>query len=188
MPHERLGAFNDAVLAIVMTIIVLEFEAPDPLTTETLLGMRRDVLAYAISFFWLGAMWVNQHNFWHRISRVTTPTILCDLVMLFFSSFFPLTTHMVADNFWNPLAQVTYGVVILLVTTANVVLYARLRADNDQVAGLPQGILGSTRNMAFDIAIKLVGIVLSATIFPPAMVCSVLLTLCCIVIPQQLRG
>ena len=44
--------------------------------------------------------------------------------MLFFSSFFPLTTRMVADNFWNPLAQVTYGVVILLVTAANVALYS----------------------------------------------------------------
>jgi len=187
MPHERLGAFNDAVLAIVMTIIVLEFEVPDPLTLETLLGMWRGVFAYALSFFWLGAMWTNQHNFWHRIKRVSTPTILCDMVMLFFSSFFPLTTHMVADNFWNPLAQVTYGVVILLVTAANVVLYARLRKDNGEVADLPKGILGSTRNMTADIAIKLVGITLSATVFPPAMVCAVLLTLCCIVIPQQLR-
>ncbi len=187
MPHDRLGAFNDAVLAIVMTIIVLEFEVPDPLTTETLFGMWRDVLAYAISFFWLGAMWVNQHNFWHKISRVTTPTILCDLVMLFFSSFFPLTTHMVADNFWNPLAQVTYGVVILLVTAANVVLYARLRADNGEVEGLPQGILGSTLNMASDIGLKVAGLVLSATVFPPAMLCAVLVTLCFIVVPQQLR-
>ena len=188
MPHDRLGAFNDAVLAIVMTIIVLEFEVPDPLTTEMLFGMWREVFAYALSFFWLGAMWINQHNFWHLIDRVSTPTILCDLVMLFFSSFFPLTTHMVADNFWNPLAQVTYGVVILLVTAANVVLYARLRADNGQVEGLPHGILGSTRNMAADIGLKLVGLVLSATVFPPAMVCAVLVTLCCIVIPQQLRG
>ena len=81
----------------------------------------------------------------------------------------------------------TYGVVILLVTAANVVLYARLRADNGEVAGLPQAILGSTRNMAADIAIKLVGITLSATVFPPAMMCAVLLTLCCIVVPQQLR-
>ena len=81
MPHERLGAFNDAVLAIVMTIIVLEFEVPDPLTAQTLMGMWRDVLAYAISFFLLGAMWVNQHNFWHKISRVTTPTILCFIVV-----------------------------------------------------------------------------------------------------------
>ena len=187
MPHERLGAFNDAVLAIIMTVIVLGFEVPEPLTVESLVGMGRGVFAYAVSFFWLGAMWVNQHNFWHRIERVSTPTILSDMVMLFFSSFFPLTTHMVTDNFWNPLAQVTYGVVILLVTAANVVLYARLRADNGEVAGLPQAILGSTRNMAADIAIKLVGIVLSATVFPPAMMCAVLLTLCCIVVPQQLR-
>lgn len=188
MSHERLGAFNDAVLAIVMTIIVLGFEVPEPLTMQTLLGMWRDVLAYAMSFFWLGAMWINQHNFWHLIDRVSTPTILCDLVMLFFSSFFPLATHMVASNFWNPLAQVTYGILILLVTFANVVLYARLRADNTQVEGLPQGILGSLRNMTLDIGIKLVGIVLSATVFPPAMTCAVLVTLLFIVLPAQLKG
>lgn len=188
MPHERLGAFNDAVLAIVMTIIVLEFEVPDPLTAETLLGMWREVFAYALSFFWLSAMWINQHNFWYRIERVSTPTILCDMVMLIFSSFFPLTTHMVADNFWNPLAQVTYGVVILLVTAANIVLYARLRADNGEVEGLPQGILGSTRNMTVDIALKLVGIMLSATVFPPGVMCLVIATLALIVIPQQLKG
>ena len=188
MPHERLGAFNDAVLAIVMTIIVLEFEAPDPLTTQTLLAMWRDVLAYAISFFWLGAMWTNQHNFWHKIERVSTPTILCDMVMLFFSSFFPLATSMVSKNFWNPLAQLTYGALILLVTFSNIVLYARLRADNGHVEGLPSAILGSARNMTADLAIKLAGIVLSATVFTPGVMCSVIATLAFIVIPQQLRG
>ena len=77
----RLSAFNDAVLAIVMTIIVLEFSVPDPLTLHNLLGMWPQVFAYAISFFWLGAMWINQHNFWHKINRVTTPTILCFIVV-----------------------------------------------------------------------------------------------------------
>ena len=60
-----------------MTIIVLEFEVPDPLTVETLLGMWRDVLAYAISFFWLGCMWVNQHNFWHLFSRWSRSVASC---------------------------------------------------------------------------------------------------------------
>lgn len=188
MPHERLGAFNDAVLAIVMTIIVLEFEVPDPLTTESLLSMRGDIIAYAISFFWLGAMWTNQHNFWHRISRVTTPTIFCDMLMLFFSSFFPVSTTMVSKNFWNPVAQLCYGVLILLVTFSNILLYSRLRADNGDVEGLPSAILGSARNMSLDIAIKLVGMVLSATVFPPGVTCSVIVTLAFVVIPQQLRA
>ena len=72
-------------------------------------------------------------------------------------------------------------------TASNVLLYARLRADNGAVDGLTKGILGSSRNMAADIGLKFAGIILSATVFPPAMVCAVLATLCCIVIPQQLR-
>ena len=71
----RLSAFNDAVLAIVMTIIVLEFSVPDPLTLHNLLGMWPQVFAYAISFFWLGAMWINQHNFWHGITYVSRRTM-----------------------------------------------------------------------------------------------------------------
>ncbi|MBP3885756.1 MAG: DUF1211 domain-containing protein [Olsenella sp.] len=183
---DRLAAFNDAVLAIVMTIIVLEFSVPNPLTLESLLGLWPQVAAYAISFFWLGAMWINQHNFWHALSYVRTRTVWVDLVMLFFSSFFPLTTHMVAANFDSSLAQVTYGVVILGVTFANVALYRRLVADNPQVEGLDPAILGSRWRMWADIGLKVVGLVLSATVFPPAMTFSVLATLLFLVIPPQL--
>lgn len=185
---DRLGAFNDAVLAIVMTIIVLEFSVPDPLTAESLLGMWPQVFAYALSFFWLGAMWINQHNFWHGISYVGRRTIWADLVMLFFSSFFPVTTHMVANNVGSALAQATYGVVILCVTAANVMLYRMLVADNPEVPGLNPAILGANWRMTADIAIKVVGLVLTLTVFPPAMTVSVLVTLLFLVIPPQLRG
>lgn len=185
---DRLGAFNDAVLAIVMTIIVLEFSVPQPLDVENLMGMWPQVFAYAISFFWLGAMWINQYAFWHSLTYVGKRTIWVDLIMLFFSSFFPLTTHMVADNLSSSLAQVTYGVVILCVTAANVVLHRMLVIDNPEVPGLSTAILGSNWCMAADIAIKLVGLALSATVFAPGMICAVLVTLLFIVIPPQLEG
>ena len=184
----RLSAFNDAVLAIVMTIIVLEFSVPDPLTLQNLLGMWPQVFAYAISFFWLGAMWINQHNFWHGITYVSRRTMWVDLIMLFFSSFFPLTTHMVADNVDSSLAQVTYGIVILCVTAANVALYRKLVLDNPEVEGLNPAILGANWRMTADIVTKVIGVVLSATVFPPAMICTVLITLLFFVIPPQLRG
>ena len=183
----RLAAFNDAVLAIVMTIIVLEFSVPQPLDAESLIGMWPQVFAYAISFFWLGAMWINQHSFWHSLTYVGKRAIWVDLIMLFFSSFFPLTTHMVADNLNSSLAQVTYGVVIFCVTAANVVLHRMLVADNPEVPGLSTAILGSNWCMVADIAIKVVGIVLSATVFAPGMICAVLVTLLVIVIPPQLK-
>ena len=187
MGKDRIGAFNDAVLAIVMTIIVLGFEVPDPLTFEALMGMWRDALAYAISFFWLGAMWINQHNFWHQIEVIGRRTIWADLVMLFFSSFFPLTTNMVATNFWNPVAQGAYGTVVLLVTAANVALYRMLAIDNAHVDGIDPHILGSGSRMWSDIAIKLVGMALTLTIFPPAVSLSVVVTLVFLVIPPQLK-
>ena len=187
MNKDRLGAFNDAVLAIVMTIIVLGFEVPDPLTLDALAGMWRDALAYAISFFWLGAMWINQHNFWHRIEVVGKRTLWADLVMLFFSSFFPITTHMVATSFWNPVAQGAYGAVVLLVTAGNVVLYRRLALDNAHVEGIDPHILGSGSRMWSDIVIKLVGMAFTLTVFPPAMALSVVVTLVFLVIPPQLK-
>ena len=186
MGKERLAAFNDAVLAIVMTIIVMGFSVPDPLTLGALAGMWRDALAYAISFFWLGAMWINQHNSWHHIERVGRRTVWADLVMLFFSSLFPLTTHMVAANFWSPVAQGAYGVVVLLVTAANVALYRMLADDNPGAPGFSRDILGSGSRMWADIAIKLVGMVLTLTVFPPAMALSVVVTLVFLVIPPQL--
>lgn len=187
MNKDRLAAFNDAVLAIVMTIIVLGFEVPSPLTLQALAGMWRDALAYAISFFWLGAMWINQHNSWQRIEVVGKRTIWADLVMLFFSSLFPLTTNMVAANFWSSVAQGAYGVVVLLVTAANVILYRMLAHDNPEAPGFSRNILGSGSRMWADIAIKLVGMALTLTVFPPAMSYSVVVTLVFLVIPPQLR-
>lgn len=95
---------------------------------------------------------------------------------------------MVADNLSSSLAQVTYGVVILCVTAANVVLHRMLVLDNPEVPGLSAAILGSNWCMAADVAIKLVGLVLSATVFAPGMICAVLVTLLLIVIPPQLKG
>lgn len=183
---DRLAAFSDAVLAIVMTIIVLGIDVPDPLTPQTLLALWPQLLAYAVSFLWLGAMWVNQHNHWAEISWVGPRTVWADLIMLFFSSLFPFATRMVAENFLSPLAQVSYGVVILLVTMANVLLYRLAARDNPQQIA-SSSVLGSNARLAFDFGAKLIGLALSATAFPPAVTCATLATLLFIVIPPQLR-
>lgn len=69
MEKERLGAFIDAVLAIVMTILVLELEKPKTFDVQGLWELRTNFLAYAISFFWLGAMWANIHAASHLIQK-----------------------------------------------------------------------------------------------------------------------
>lgn len=69
MSKGRLEAFADAVLAIIITILALELEKPAHLTYRGFLELWPNYIAYAISFFWLGAMWINMHNDWYNVER-----------------------------------------------------------------------------------------------------------------------
>ena len=88
MTKERLAAFTDAILAIIMTILVLELKKPNPISWENLWQLRMNFFAYTISFFWLGAMWVLLHRNWYDIKSISNKTVWQSLLMLFFSSFF----------------------------------------------------------------------------------------------------
>ena len=90
MEKERLGAFIDAVLAIVMTILVLELEKPKTFDLQGLWELRTNFFAYGISFFWLGAMWVNIHSSSHLIKKVSQKQSGQPLSCSFSPPFFPI--------------------------------------------------------------------------------------------------
>ena len=71
MNKERLAAFMDAILAIIMTILILELKKPETATLKALWNLRVNFFAYTLSFFWLGTMWVNLHNEWYKIKYIT---------------------------------------------------------------------------------------------------------------------
>lgn len=184
MEKERLGAFIDAVLAIVMTILVLELEKPKTFDLQGLWELRTNFLAYAISFFWLGAMWVNIHSSSHLIKKVSQKTVWATIVMLFFSSLFPYTTQLIATHFMNGTMQAFYGVIVLLITFSVLWYYQTLEEVND---GAEMHGLNADRKkwLTWDIGIKILGLILSLTIFPAGVGISVLITLIFIVIPKQ---
>lgn len=184
MEKERLGAFIDAVLAIVMTILVLELEKPKTFDVQGLWELRTNFLAYAISFFWLGAMWVNIHSSSHLIKKVSQKTVWATIVMLFFSSLFPYTTQLIATHFTNGTMQAFYGVIVLLITFSVLWYYRTLEEVND---GAEMHGLNADRKkwLTWDIGIKILGLILSLTIFPAGVGISVLITLIFIVIPKQ---
>ncbi len=70
MNKDRLAAFTDAILAIIMTILVLELEKPAKASWAAVWDLRQSFFSYIISFFWLGAMWVNLHSQWQRVERI----------------------------------------------------------------------------------------------------------------------
>ncbi len=189
MSKDRSGAFFDAVFAIIMTILVLELERPEHLTWSAIWSLRTSYFAYAISFFWLGTMWINIHNEWERASKVSIKTIWLELILLFFTSFFPYTTSLVSAEFDNSVAQVLYGIIVLAVTVVFMRMFTSLGKDNQDNEDYQQYV--KTRHVMgkwirYDVVIKLVGLTLSATIFPPAMLLSVVVTLVILVIPRQL--
>lgn len=186
MGKERLGAFIDAVIAIIMTILVLELEKPKTFDLQGLWEFRTNFFAYGLSFFWLGAMWTNFHSSSQVVEKISQKTVWTAIIMLFFSSFFPYTTKLVASNFNNATMQVFYGVIVLLISFS-VLWYYHTLVEVNQTAEIEQLNISRLHWMKWDIAIKILGIILSLTIFPAAEIVSVLITLCVLVIPNQFR-
>lgn len=174
MGKERLCAFMDAILAIIMTILVLELEKPADATFRALWDLRLNFLAYAVSFFWLGAMWVNLHGGWQRVEKVSHGTVWWTIIMLFSSSLIPYVTNFVSNHFMSAFAQICYGVVVMAVTLANVELnrsVAKANADNEDVY---QRFMGADKILWIDISIKIVGMIVAAVLFPPASIIGIM--------------
>ncbi|WP_071131251.1 TMEM175 family protein [Enterococcus timonensis] len=188
MNKERLTTFIDAVLAIIMTILVLELNKPDPVTLAGFWALKENFFAYTLSFFWLGTMWINLHNEWYKIKRINGQTIWATMVMLFFSSLFPYATSLVSENFNNTAAQGFYGMIVLFITLANLLTYHTLSKANQEEKFVAELIKTRNHWLQIDVLIKIIGLILALTIFPPAMMYSVLLTLIVLVIPNQIKN
>lgn len=174
MNKERLVAFTDAILAIIMTILVLELEKPAEPTIEAFWELRTAFFSYAISFFWLGSLWVGLNSIWEKAEHIDTPVIWWNLLLLFLASLIPYATSLCSTHFDNAVIQGFYGIVVIGMTVANYFLHKVLDKPNADVPGL----LAATREyramLLPDIAIKCVGLVLALVVYPPLMMYSVL--------------
>ena len=105
MDKDRLIAFTDAILAIIMTILVLELKELETLSLQGLWALKGSYSAYTLSFFWLGTMWIGLHNEWQDVKKISIPVIWYSLSILFFSSLFPYVTKIVSNHFDDSFAQ-----------------------------------------------------------------------------------
>ena len=145
-------------------------------------------LAYTISFFWLGTMWVNMHRSWDGVKQINNKLVWISILLLFFASFFPYVTSVVASDFYNSVGQAVYGIVVLLVTFTNVWMYDELAKvpihhDGDQKVIISH----NDKVMALDIIIKVIGLLLTLTLLPSAMMWSVFITALVLIIPRSIK-
>ena len=166
MSKERLGAFMDAVIAIVMTILVLELEKPAEATLAAFWALRINFAAYALSFLWLAAMWTSLHNAWHVANTICSQTIWLSVGLLFFSSLFPYATSLVSTYFTSAVVQGFYGIVVIATTIMMILIYRSLAKDDPRESTV-RYMTTVSGFLMIDVLIKLVCAVLGVLFWPP---------------------
>jgi len=124
---ERLAAFSDGVLAIIITIMVLDLKAPHDASLRALLDLWPTFFSYALTYLFVGVFWVNHHHLLHHTERADPMVIWANLLTLFFVSLIPFSTAYMAENRMDPFTTALYAGIFLLVTVA-FMTDARLRA------------------------------------------------------------
>jgi uncharacterized membrane protein len=130
MGKGRLEAFSDGVLAIIITIMVLEMQAPNGAELGTLRPLVPVFLSYVLSFLCLGIYWSNHHHLLYVTHRISGAIMWANLHLLFWLSLVPFVTRWMGDSHFAPGPTMLYGVILLLAGVAYWVLqYAILREE-----------------------------------------------------------
>ena len=114
MHKTRLEAFSDGVLAIIITIMVLEIKVPHGTTFETLRPLLPVFLSYVLSFVYVGIYWNNHHHMLHAARKVTGGVLWANLHLLFWLSLLPFASGWMGENHFAPLPVALYGFVLLM--------------------------------------------------------------------------
>ena len=128
MGKNRLEAFSDGVLAIIITIMVLELKAPHGADLAALQPLLPVFLSYVLSFIYLGIYWNNHHHLLHSTHRVSGGVLWANLHLLFWLSLFPFSTAWMGENHVAPTPTAAYGFVLLMAAIAYYVLQRAILA------------------------------------------------------------
>jgi uncharacterized membrane protein len=113
MTKGRLEAFTDGVIAVIITIMVLEMKVPHGADTTALRPLLPIFLAYVLSFVYVAIYWTNHHHMFHAVHHVTGATLWANLHLLFWLSLVPFVTGWMNENHYAPVTVAAYGAVLL---------------------------------------------------------------------------
>jgi len=128
----RLEAFSDGVIAIIITIMVLELKVPHGIELATLKPLLPVFLSYVLSFIYLAIYWNNHHHMLHTSHKVTGPILWANLHLLFWLSLIPVTTGWMGENHFAVWPTALYGVVLLMAAIAYYILQTTIIASQEK--------------------------------------------------------
>jgi uncharacterized membrane protein len=140
MNKTRLEAFSDGVLAIIITIMVLELKVPHSSELSELTKLGPVFLSYALSFVYVGIYWNNHHHMLHATKRITGGVLWANLHLLFWLSLIPFVTGWMGENHFTPAPTAMYGVILLMSAIAYWILQTTILRVQDPGSALATAI------------------------------------------------
>jgi len=145
MDTRRLEAFSDGVIAILITIMVLELKVPHMAGLEALRPLLPVLLTYVLSFIYLGIYWNNHHHLMHATRQVSGGILWANLHLLFWLSLIPFVTGWMGQNHFEPGPTACYGFVLLMAGLAYTLLQRAIVARNGRDSVLARAIGGDLK-------------------------------------------
>ena len=163
MEKNRLEAFSDGVLAIILTIMVLELKIPETgdLTLRGLLPVLPKFLSYVLSFAYVGIYWNNHHHLLQSCKNVKGTVLWANLHLLFWLSLLPLTTAWAGENHLAPIPLALYGFILLMSAISWVILLKCLLKANESNKMLAKAVTNRTLKEKVSPFLYIAGIVSS---------------------------
>src|SRR5262245_41870387 len=140
MGKNRFEAFSDGVIAIIITIMVLELKVPHGDNLGALAPVVPVFLSYVLSFIYLGIYWNNHHHMLHTVHRVTGPILWANLHLLFWLSLIPFATGWMGENHFAAMPSALYGVVLLMAAIAYWILQQLIIASQGRDSLLKRAV------------------------------------------------
>ncbi len=160
MTTGRLETFSDGVLAIIITIMVLEMKVPHGAEFGALRPLIPVLLSYVLSFIYLGIYWNNHHHMMHVVRRVSGGILWANLLLLFWLSLVPFVTGWMGENHFAPAPMALYGVVLLMAAVSYTLLVrATLKVEGPD--SLLARAIGMDRKGKISMLLYVVGIAVS---------------------------
>jgi uncharacterized membrane protein len=145
MDKTRVEAFSDGVIAVIITVMVLEMKVPHGGDLASLAPVMPVFLSYVLSFIYAGIYWSNHHHLFSPVERVTGGILWANLHLLFWLSLIPFTTGWMGENGFKPIPVAAYGLVLLSSGLAFVILTRRLIVNHGKQSVLAKSIRGDRK-------------------------------------------
>ncbi|MCD6017392.1 MAG: Potassium channel [Bacteroidetes bacterium] len=160
MRTSRVEAFSDGVLAIIITIMILEIKVPHGDTFQDLMPIVPKFITYLLSFIYIGIYWNNHHHLWQAVGHVNGKILWANLHLLFWLSLLPFTTGWMGENHFSAYPVALYGFVLLMASIAWVILAQLIVKEEGDTSKIARALKNTTK-VKVSILLYCIGVILS---------------------------